>query len=385
MKIGLPKEIKNNENRVGLTPKAVETLVNNGNEVFVETNAGIGSGFSDDEYIKAGAKILPSAAQVWDNEMVVKVKEPLESEYKYFKPGLLLFTYLHLADNLPLTKALLEKKVTGIAYETMSKDHTLPLLAPMSRVAGRRAAIIAATFLESHRGGNGLLPGGVDDNDPKKPTTEKGLFLIIGGGVAGYNAAYTAMGLGANVTLLERNPERIKVLKVDKRLEALSAVFNNKLVVEESNDTNINKWISSADALISTVLIPGAKAPKVIKTPMVQNMKQGAIVIDIAIDQGGSVETITKITTHDDPTYNVHGVSHYAVANMPGATPRTSTAALVNATTEYAVKLAKNGINSALSDKTIFEGINTIDGKLTSKPVAEALKLQFTDAMSLLK
>jgi alanine dehydrogenase len=173
--------------------------------------------------------------------MVVKVKEPLESEYKYFKPGLLLFTYLHLADNLPLTKALLEKKVTGIAYETMSKDHTLPLLAPMSRVAGRRAAIIAATFLESHRGGNGLLPGGVDDNDPKKPTTEKGLFLIIGGGVAGYNAAYTAMGLGANVTLLERNPERIKVLKVDKRLEALSAVFNNKLVVEESNDTNINK------------------------------------------------------------------------------------------------------------------------------------------------
>jgi alanine dehydrogenase len=317
--------------------------------------------------------------------MIVKVKEPLKSEYHFFKPNMLLFTYLHLADNLPLTKALMDKKVTGVAYETMRKDGGLPLLAPMSRVAGRRSAIIAATFMESHRGGVGLLPGGVDDNDPKKAGTEKGLFLVIGGGVAGYNAASTAMGLGANVVILERNPQRIAQLKKDAKLNGLSKIFKSKLTVDVSTDANINKYIAQADALISTVLIPGAKAPKVVKTGMVKQMKRGSIIIDIAIDQGGSVETITKITTHDDPTYVVHNVLHYAVANMPGATSRTSTVALVNATTPYAIELANKGIKGASKNQTIYDGINTLNGKLTIKPVAEALKYKFVEAKTLLK
>ncbi|MDR2369765.1 MAG: alanine dehydrogenase [Mycoplasmataceae bacterium] len=385
MKIGLPKEIKNNENRVGLTPCAVKELTKNGHKVFVQKGAGIGSGFTDKEYINAGAKIVTTAAQAWNNEMIVKVKEPLNSEYHFFKPGLLLFTYLHLADNLPLTKALLKSKVTGVAYETMSKNGALPLLAPMSRVAGRRSAIIAATFMESHRGGIGLLPGGVDDNDPRKPGTEKGLFLVIGGGVAGYNAATTAMGLGANVVILERNPQRIQQLKKDSKLNTLSKVFKNKCIVDVSTDANIEKWIKKTDALISTVLIPGAKAPKVIKTAMVKKMKPGSIIIDIAIDQGGSVETITKITTHDNPTYLVHNVTHYAVANMPGATSRTATMALVNATIPYAIELANGGIKKAAQNQTIYDGINTYDGQLTLKPVADALKLKFTEANLLLK
>jgi alanine dehydrogenase len=241
MKIGLPKEIKNNENRVGLTPEAVKQLTKNKHQVFVQKGAGIGSGFTDSEYVKAGAKIVPTAQQAWNNQMIVKVKEPLDSEYRFFKPGMLLFTYLHLADNLPLTKALLSKKVTGVAYETMRKDGALPLLAPMSRVAGRRAAIIAADFMGSHHGGAGLLPGGVDDNDPKKVGTEKGLFLVIGGGVAGYNAATTAMGLGTNVVILERNPQRIQQLKKDSKLNALSKVFKNKITVDVSSEANINK------------------------------------------------------------------------------------------------------------------------------------------------
>jgi alanine dehydrogenase len=317
--------------------------------------------------------------------MVVKVKEPLVNEYHFFKPGMLLFTYLHLADNLPLTKALLKSKVTGVAYETMRKNGTLPLLAPMSRVAGRRSAIIAANFMGSHHGGIGLLPGGVDDNDPKKIGTEKGLFLVIGGGVAGYNAATTAMGLGANVVILERNPKRIQELKHDNKLNTLSKVFKSKIVIDASTDANINKYISQADALISTVLIPGAKAPKVVKTSMVKKMKPGSIIIDIAIDQGGSVETINRTTTHDNPVYIAHNVMHYAVANMPGATSRTATMALVNATTPYAVELAASGVVNAAKNSTIYDGINTYQGKLTFKPVAEALKIAYTEAKSLLK
>lgn len=380
MKIGLPKEIKNNENRVGLTPHAVKQLTSNRHQVFVEKGAGIGSGFSDQEYIKAGAKIVPSAKMAWNQAMVIKVKEPLPSEYKYFKPNLILFTYFHIADNKELTKELLKTKVTAIAYETMRKDGMLPLLAPMSRVAGRRATIVAATHLESHHGGMGLLPGGVDDNDPKKPTTEKGLFMIVGGGVVGYNAATTAAGLGSNLVIFERNLDRIQQLKSDEKLKKLTTIFKSKFVVEESTFENIYKWIGKADAVISTILIPGAKAQKVISSSMVQQMKPGSVIVDVAIDQGGSVETIDHSTTHDKPTFVKFGVNHYAVANMPGATSRTATAALVNATTEYALKIAKDGVKSALKDKTIYDGINTIAGHLTMKPVADALTIKYEEA-----
>jgi alanine dehydrogenase len=309
--------------------------------------------------------------------LVVKVKEPLASEYGYFRNGLLLFTYLHLADNLPLTKALLAKRVAGIAYETMRKNGMLPLLAPMSRVAGRRAAIIAATHLESHHGGMGILPGGVSDNDPKKPGTEKGLFVVIGGGVAGYNAATASLGLGANVTLFEMNPDRIKQLKNDVLIKRLTQAFNSKFEVLKSVPANIAKVLPKAEALISTVLIPGAKAPKVVNEAMVKSMKRGSVIVDIAIDQGGSIETIDHITTHDQPTYLRHGVNHYAVANMPGATARTSTVALVNATIPYALEIANGGLKALINNQVIHDGVNTFDGKLTNKAVADALKMKF--------
>ncbi|MDR0545598.1 MAG: alanine dehydrogenase [Mycoplasmataceae bacterium] len=379
MDIGLPKEIKNNENRVGLTPAAVAALTKAGHKVFVQKSAGLGSGFSDAEYVKAKAKIVNTANEAWNHKMIVKVKEPLASEYKYFKPDMLLFTYLHLADNKPLTDALLKSRVCGIAYETMIDKNAkvrLPLLAPMSRVAGRRSAIIAATFLESHRGGLGLLPGGVEDNDPAKPSTEKGLFLVIGGGIAGYSAATMAAGMGANVTILEANPARIQQLKKDVKLNAFAKVYKSKISVENAGRENISKWIKQADALISTVLIPGAKAPKVVSAAQVKTMKKGSIIIDIAIDQGGSVETINRVTTHDNPVYVKFDASHYAVANMPGATPRTSTVALVNATTKFAIEIASKGLKS-FACPVIFSGVNTFRGCLTNESVAKALKIKY--------
>ncbi|MDR0985374.1 MAG: alanine dehydrogenase [Mycoplasmataceae bacterium] len=383
MKIGCPKEIKNNENRVGLTPDAVRMLVKAKNKVFMQKGAGKGSGFTDKEYALAGAELV-DAKTAWDQPMIIKVKEPLHQEYKYFKPGMILFTYIHIADNKPLAEALLKKGVTAIAYETMVGNKVrLPLLAPMSRVAGRRASIVAATHLESHRGGMGLLPGGVDDNDPKKPTTEKGWFMVVGGGVVGYNAAFTAMGLGTNVVQFEANPKRITELKNDKRMKDLSKIFNNKYIVEASTAANIDKWISKVDAVISTVLIPGAKAPKVIKREMVSKMKPGSVIVDVAIDQGGSVETITHSTTHNDPVIVYKGVQQYAVANMPGTTSRTSTHALVAATAPYAVIIAK-GLKIAIKDPTVYTGVNTYNGFLTNKPVAEALGIKFHELKELL-
>lgn len=380
MKIGIPKEIKNNENRVGITPAGVKALVKAGHTVMVEKGAGLGSGFADAEFVKAGAK-MGTQAQIWANEMVMKVKEPLKSEYKYFRKDLLLFTYLHLAAEKELTEALLKNKVTGVAYETVIGKPgmpRLPLLAPMSEVAGRRSVILAATHLESHNKGLGLLPGGVTG-------TEKGNFLVIGGGFAGYNAAFTAAGLGANVTILEANPARIKQLKEDKVLNGLSKVFGNKIEVLASNKTNLEKSIKVCDALISTILIPGEKAPKVVTEAQVKMMKKGSVIIDISIDQGGSVATVDRITTHDNPTFVKHGVVHYSVANMPGATPRTSSIALTNATLPYAVKLAKNGTKALLADEGFLEGLNTCAGHCTFEGVAKALKIKYVPAKEALK
>jgi alanine dehydrogenase len=312
--------------------------------------------------------------------MVMKVKEPLSTEYKFFRKDLLLFTYLHLAAEPALTKALLDKKVTGVAYETVlgkMGGPRLPLLAPLSEVAGRRSVIIAATHLESHNGGLGILPGGVTK-------TEKSEFLVIGGGFAGYNAAFTAAGLGANVTILEMSDARIKQLKADEKLNGLKKVFKSKINIVKSNKANLDKYIKTCDALISTVLIPGKKAQKVVSEAQVKKMKKGSVIVDISIDQGGSVATIDRITTHDNPTFVKHGVIHYSVANMPGATPRTSTVALTNATLPYAKKLASKGVK-ALTDANFRAGLNTFDGKCTFEGVAQALKLKYVPAEKALK
>lgn len=325
MKIGIPKEIKNNENRVGLSPSGVHALVEQGHEVLVETNAGMGSFFEDIDYEQAGAKIINDASDVWDVEMVIKVKEPLESEYQYFKEGLILFTYLHLANEEKLTQALIDNKVVGIAYETVQlPDRSLPLLTPMSEVAGRMSAQIGAEFLQKVKGGMGILLGGV-------PGVPKARVSIIGGGQAGTNAAKIALGLGADVTILDVNP---------KRLQELDDLFDGRIHTIMSNPLNIENAVKESDLVIGAVLIPGAKAPNLVTEDMIKQMKDGAVVVDIAIDQGGIFETTDKITTHDDPTYIKHGVVHYAVANMPGAVPRTSTIALNNATLPYAQLLA---------------------------------------------
>ena len=378
MKIGIVKEIKNNENRVSATPEGVKKYINAGNIVLVETGAGIGSGYSDAEYKKVGAKIV-TTAKAWDVDMVVKVKEPLKEEYKYMRPGLILYTYLHLAANRELTNALIKSKTIGIAYETMVKDGRLPLLAPMSRVAGRRGAIVAATHLEKHHGGLGILPGGVEG-------TEKGFFVIVGGGVAGYNAATTAMGLGTNVEIFEANPKRIEELKNDKVLNGLSKIFGNTIKISKSDSEALAKSIAKADAVISTILIPGALAKKIVTEAMVKKMKQGSVIVDIPIDQGGSVATVDRATTHDKPTYEKYGVIHYSVANMPGATPRTATSALEATTLAYGLKLAKEGMKSALKDDTILTGINTIGGQLTNEAVQKALvDIKLADAKKLIE
>jgi alanine dehydrogenase len=368
MKIGVPKEIKNNENRVAMTPAGVKELVFNGHEVFIETNAGLGSGITNEEYIAAGAKMVDTAAEAWGCEMVVKVKEPLPTEYQYFREDLLLFTYLHLASEEALTKALLESKVTGIAYETVQVGRTLPLLRPMSEVAGRRGTIIGATQLEKHRGGRGILLSGV-------PGVERGVTTVIGGGVAGINAAKMAIGLGSKVNILELNEDRLRYL---------DDIFGDDVTVLKSNVHNLEVATAEADLVVSTILIPGAKARKIVTEDMVKNMKPGSVIVDISIDQGGSVETIDRITTHDDPVFEKHGVIHYSVANMPGATPRTSTYALTNATIPYAVQLANKGWKQAcLDDEALYLGINTLEGKSTYKAVSEAWGIDYTPAKDL--
>ena len=369
MLIGIPKEIKNNENRVGLTPSGVQALIERGHDVRVETNAGAGSHFNDEDYTAIGATIVETAKVAWDVDMVIKVKEPLDSEYQYFKEGLTLFTYLHLAAEKGLTQALVDNKVTGIAYETVQTADGLPLLTPMSEVAGRMSTQIGAQFLQKFYGGKGILLGGV-------PGVQKGKVTIVGGGVAGTEAAKMAIGLGADVTILDLSP---------KRLKQLSELFGNSVQTLMSTPLNIANSVKNSDLVIGAVLIPGASAPKLVSEDMIASMSEGSVVVDIAIDQGGCFETTDRITTHDDPTYTKHGVIHYAVANMPGAVPRTSTMALSNATLKYALALADKGYQQAcLEDEALLKGINTIDGKVTYKAVADALGFDYVDAKTLI-
>ncbi len=369
MKIGVPKEIKNNENRVGITPAGVSLLVHHGHDVFVEKTAGLGSGISDEEFVSAGATIVNSAKDAWAQEMVIKVKEPLPSEYDFFREDLIIFTYLHLAAEEELTRRLVESKCKAIAYETVQVGNTLPLLRPMSEVAGRRGTIVAATQLEKHRGGRGVLLSGV-------PGVSRGHVVVIGGGVAGISAARMAIGLGARVTIIELSEDRMRYLE---------DIFDKQVTVLKSNPFNIAEAVKTADAVVSTILIPGAKAAKIVTEDMVKAMPEGAVIVDISIDQGGSVETIDRITTHDNPVYEKHGVIHYSVANMPGATPRTSTFALTNATIPYAVDIANKGYRQAcLDSEPLLLGLNVLNGHVVYEAVAEVFGYDYVDPRTML-
>jgi alanine dehydrogenase len=370
MIIGVPREVKDHESRVGITPAGVKALTDAGHRVLVEQNAGTLSSFPDEEYAAVGAEMNPSAAAVWGQaDMVVKVKEPVASEYGYFRPGLTLFTYLHLAPLKALTDALLGSKVTGIAYETVKdKAGTLPLLTPMSEVAGRLSVQIGAAYLEKEHGGRGVLLGGV-------PGVPPGNVCVIGGGIVGTNAAKIAVGMGAKVTLLDLNLNRLR---------ELDDIFNGKLFTLASNSYNVERAVCEADLVIGGVLIPGAAAPKIVTRAMVAKMKKGAVIVDVAIDQGGCIET-AKPTTHSDPSYVVDGVVHYCVTNMPAAVPYTSTLALTNATFPYLLKLARMGAEGAIcEDKGIAEGVNTYAGTLTYGAVAEAQGREWTAVGELL-
>jgi alanine dehydrogenase len=371
MRIGVPKEIKNNENRVAMTPAGVVNLLKFGHDVIIEKGAGLGSGFSNEDYANAGAKLVDTAAEAWAMEMVMKVKEPLPEEYKYFREHLILFTYLHLAPEQALTMALMEKKVTAVAYETVQLENgTLPLLTPMSEVAGRMAPQIGAQFLEKVNGGKGILLSGV-------PGVGRGKVTIIGGGVAGTNAAKIAIGLGAKVNIIDLNPDRLR---------QLDDIFGSVIMTLMSNPYNIAEAVMESDLVIGAVLIPGAKAPKLVTVDMIKSMKAGSVVIDIAIDQGGIFETTDRITTHDHPTYVKHGVVHYAVANMPGAVPRTSTIALTNVTVPYAIQIANKGIKQAcIENSALLKGINTLFGYVTYEAVAQAHGLSCYNPKKLLE
>jgi alanine dehydrogenase len=371
MIVGVPKELKNNESRVAITPAGVEAMRKAGHTVFIEHNAGIGSGISNEAFQKAGAEILPTAKDVFSRaDMIMKVKEPLAAEYDLFKPGQILFTYLHLAPEPELTKALLAKEVTGIAYETIEVGRSLPLLTPMSEVAGRMSIQIGAQFLEKPYGGKGILLGGV-------PGVEPAQVVIVGGGIVGTNAAKMAIGMGARVTILDNSAERMRYL---------DDLFSGQVVTVMSNSYNIASWVAKADLLVGAVLLPGAKAPKLVSEEMVKTMSPGSVIVDVAIDQGGSVATIDRVTTHSEPTYVKHGVIHYAVANMPGAVARTSTFALTNATLDYALQIANKGWKKSVAEnEALAKGLNVVGGKLTYKAVADALGMQYTpwkDAVS---
>jgi alanine dehydrogenase len=367
--VGVPKEIKTREYRVGMTPAGVRSLVSRGHQVVVERGAGEGSGIRDAEYVAQGGTIAPSAAQAWAAQLVVKVKEPLESEYDYFRKDLVLYTYLHLAAEPELTKKLAESGVTAIAYETIeTEDGALPLLRPMSEVAGRMAVQVGATCLEKERGGKGVLLGGV-------PGTRRGRVVILGGGVVGRNAATIAVGMGAQVTVLDVRAEAMAYLE---------DVFGGAIETLYSNPTNIDEMVSRADLVVGAVLVTGAAAPKLVTEQLVRKMDKGSVIVDVAVDQGGCIETC-RPTDHDRPTYEVHGVVHYCVPNMPGAVPQTSTWALTNVTIPYAVKIADRGIaDAARRDHSLLLGVNTYRGHVTCEPVAQAHKLPYTPPESLL-
>ena len=371
MIIGVVKEIKNNESRVGLTPAGAEDLRSAGHTVLVEHSAGLGSGFSDESYTEVGATIIADKKELFDrSEMIIKVKEPLAAEYDLFHEGQILFTYLHLAPEAALTKAMLEKKVIGIAYETIvGRNNTLPLLSPMSEVAGRMAVQIGAQMLEKPWSGKGILLGGV-------PGVESAQVVIIGGGVVGTNAAKMAVGMGARVTIIDNSGDR---------LAYLDDIFSGRVTTVMSNSYNIGKWVKKADLLVGAVLIPGAKAPKLVSEEMVKSMEAGSVIVDVAIDQGGSIATIDRVTTHSDPTYMKYGVVHYSVANMPGAVSRTSTFALTNATLPYALKIANKGWYQALKDDAgLARGLNVYNGQVTFKAVADDQNLPYTPVAEVL-
>ncbi|HWZ11937.1 MAG TPA: alanine dehydrogenase [Acidobacteriaceae bacterium] len=358
MIIGVPKEVKDHESRVGITPAGVKSLVDAGHKVLVETKAGELSALPDEEYQSAGAEIVGSAHNVWGMaDMVVKVKEPVEKEYQFFRDGLVLFTYLHLAPVPKLTDELLAKKVAGVAYETIrDKTGALPLLTPMSEVAGRLSVQVGAAYLQIEHGGRGLLLGGV-------PGVPPGNVCIIGGGIVGTNAAKIALGMGAKVTIIDLNLNRLR---------ELDDIFGGRVHTLASNTYNVARAAAEADLLIGGVLIPGAAAPKIVTRAMVEKMKKGAVVVDVAIDQGGCIET-AKPTTHSDPSYLVNGVVHYCVTNMPAAVPNTSTFALTNATFPYVMRIAQLGVQGAIkADPGIAEGVNTYNGALTYKAVADS-------------
>ena len=371
MIIGLPKEIKDNEYRVGLTPAGVRALTDANHQVLVETKAGEGSGFEDVLYERAGAKIIKSADDVWaEAEMIVKVKEPIAPEYPRMREGQLLFTYLHLAPDNKLTEELLNRKVTGVAYETITdRRGTLPLLTPMSEVAGRMAIQVGAHYLEKMSGGRGILLGGV-------PGVPAARVVILGGGVVGTNAAKIAVGMGSHVTIIDNNLDRLR---------ELDDIFLSKISTLASSAYMIHDALLTADLIIGAVLVPGAAAPRLVTRNMLKDVADGAVIVDVAVDQGGCVET-THPTTHSDPTYYVEGVLHYCVANMPGAVPRTSTFALTNATLPYALKLANLGFKAAvLSDSGLTEGVNTYAGKLTYQAVALSQGRAYTPLGQLLE
>ena len=370
MKVGIPKEIKNHEYRVGMIPAAVHSVTSLGHTAYVEAGAGEGSGIPDAEYVEAGAEILPDADAVWAAaDLVVKVKEPVAEEYDRIREEQTLFTYLHLAPLPELTDVLLEKRVTGIAYETITDRHGgLPLLTPMSEVAGRMAVIKGATYLDYANGGRGTLLGGV-------PGVPPGDVVILGGGIVGLNAAKMALGLGGRVAILETNPERMRTL---------DNLFHGAVTTLASNHHNLRAAIQRADLLIGAVLIPGRSAPKLVTRDMLALMKPRSVIVDVAVDQGGCFET-TKPTTHSDPVYEVDGILHYCVANMPGAVPRTSTFALNNATLPYTIALVRDGVEAAVRrDPGLAEGVNTYAGKITCRPVAESQEREYTELDGLL-
>lgn len=362
MRIGIPREIKTRESRVSCTPGGVRMLARLGHEVFVEQSAGLGSGYDDASYRLAGATIVPTAADAWACEMVIKVKEPIAAEYPFLRRDLILFTYLHLAADLPLTRALLDSQISSIAYETIQVGRRLPLLEPMSEIAGRMSTIVGAYYLSKTQGGKGVLLGGV-------PGVLPGNVLVLGGGTAGINAGRIAAGLGADVTILEVDLEKMRFLDI---------TLSHSTHTLYSNEQNLLERLPSVDLLIGAVLLPGAKAPKLIRRDMLELMKPGSVLVDIAIDQGGCAET-SHATTHDNPVYEEAGIIHYCVANMPGAYARTATEALTNATMPYVIKLANLGFEQAMAQMAdLRPGLNTWQGKVTYQAVAEAHGLPYT-------
>lgn len=371
MIIGIPKEIKIMEDRVAITPEGVEHLVKQNHKVLIESSAGTGSGFEDEDYKKAGAVIVKTAEEVFSSsDMIVKVKEPQPSEYKLLKKNQILFTYLHLAVEKALTKELLNKKIISIAYETIQKDNgELPLLTPMSEVAGKMSVQIAANLLENRNKGAGILLGGIAG-------VPAGKVLIIGAGHVGINAAKIAIGIGANVSIMDINTSKLRLV---------DDMFGSKIKTYRSTESRLKELIKDADAVIGAVLIPGHKAPCIITEEMVKNMKKGSVIVDVSIDQGGIVETIDRITTHENPSFEKYGVIHYSVANIPGSVARTSTLALTNETIQYIEKIAATGIIDAIKhDKALARGVNTFNGKLTNKGVSESLNIEYTELPSII-